>query len=80
MLMVTEVPMKGASQEFPVRRLLAFLKELGAEASPVVLKSDQEPAIVDLLGAISKRRTAQTFVEHSPISSSQSNELIERGI
>ena len=61
MLMVTDVPMKGASQEFLVRKLFAFLKELGAEASSIALKPDQEPAIVDLFGVVSKQGTAQTF-------------------
>ena len=46
MTMSTVVPMKGASEEWAVRRLLAFLKELGLENADVVLKSDQEPAIL----------------------------------
>lgn len=79
MTMATLVPMKGASQEFPVRRLLSFIKELGAEGSAVALKSDQEPAIVDL-NEVTKRRQAKTFPEHSPVYSSQSNGVAERAV
>ena len=45
MTMATLVPMKGASQEFPVRRLLSFIKELGSEGSAIALKSDQESTL-----------------------------------
>ena len=34
MTLATEVPMKGASVEFPARRILAFIKELGMESVP----------------------------------------------
>ena len=34
MTMATLVPMKGSSSEFPVKRLLAFVKELGGGRSP----------------------------------------------
>ena len=47
MTLATMVPMKGASVEYPVRRVMTFLKELGLENSDVVLKSDQEPALKD---------------------------------
>ena len=63
MVMSTVVPMKGGSIEFPARRTLAFIRELGLESSDIVFKSDQEPAIVDLLNAIGKRRCAKTKLE-----------------
>ena len=63
MCMATMVPMKGASIEFPARRALAFLKEIGFENSDVVFKSDQENAIGDLLNNIAKRRSALTKME-----------------
>lgn len=80
MTMSTVVPMKGASLEWVVRRVLAFIKELGLEGNDIVLKTDQEPAIVSLVGEIARRRTANTFPEHSPVSSSQSNGYVERAI
>ena len=42
--MASVVPLKGASHEFPARRLVACFKELGLEAHDLVLKSDREPA------------------------------------
>ena len=80
MTMSTVVPMKGASLEWTVRRVLAFIKELGLEGHSIVLKSDQEPAIVALVGETLRRRAAKTFIEESPVSSSQSNGYIERAI
>ena len=74
------VPMKGAPQEFPIRRLLSFIKELGAEGAAIVLKSDQEPAIVDLMNGVTKRRQAKIVLEHSPVYSSQSNGVAERAV
>ena len=41
MTLATVVPMRGASIEFAVRRVLSFLKELGLEGADIVLKSDQ---------------------------------------
>lgn len=48
MSMPTVLPMKGGSIEFPARRVLAFLKEIGLEGADVVLKSDQGNAIRSL--------------------------------
>ena len=56
MTMATVVPMKGGSIEYPAKRVLAFLKEIGQETNDCVLKSDQEAAIKDLLNVIAKRR------------------------
>ena len=54
MTLATVVPMKGASVEYPVRRTLTLLKEIGLEGADVVFKSDQEPALKDLLYHCSK--------------------------
>ena len=43
------VPMKGVSVKIPLRRVSAFLKELWLDGADVVLKSDQENAILDVL-------------------------------
>ena len=59
----TVVPLKGASVQFPARRVLAFLKELGLESSDIILKSDHGPAILDLLNNIASRRAAKSKVE-----------------
>jgi len=47
----------------------------------MIMKSDQEPAIVALVGEIAIRRSpAKTIIEHSPVGSSQSNGIVERAI
>ena len=56
MTLATVVPIKGASVEFPVRRILQFLKELGLEGADIVLKSDQSNSILDVLNTVASRR------------------------
>ena len=63
MTLATVVPMKGASVEYPVRRTLSFLKEIGLEGADVVFKSDQEPALKGLLNTIAGRRSATSKIE-----------------
>ena len=63
--MATMVPTKGGSIEFPARRVLAFLKEIGLEGADVVFKSDQENAIMSLLNNIAARRSAASKLEVS---------------
>ena len=64
-----------------VRRVLAFIKELGLEGRDIVLEIDQELAIVSLVGEIMRRRVAkQKKTERSPVASSQPNGYGERAI
>ena len=56
-------PHERGGIEFPARRVLAFLKEIGLESSDVVFKSDQENAIGDLLNNIARRRSALSKLE-----------------
>ena len=80
-VMASVVPVKGSSQEFPARRIVAFIRELGLEGQDIVLRSDQEPAIQDLLREVGKKRLpAKTFFENSPVGSSASNGIVERGV
>ena len=52
-----------------------------AFATPVILKSDQEPAIVDVLNEIARMRgEGRTIIEHSPVAESQANGFVERAI
>ena len=78
-VMSSVVPLNGASHEYPARRIIAFIKELGLEAHDLVLRSDQEPALQDLLNLIGRKRIpAKTFYELSPVGSSASNGVAER--
>ena len=80
-VMASVVPVKGSSHEFPAKRIVAFIRELGLEGQDLVLRSDQEPALQDLLAEVGKRRTpAKTFYEVSPVGSSASNGVAERGV
>ena len=47
MIMSSVVPTKGGKDEFPARRIVAFIKELGLEHVDLTLKGDQEPALRD---------------------------------
>ena len=44
-VMASVVPVKGASNEFPAKRINAFIREIGLEGQDFVLRSDQEPAL-----------------------------------
>ena len=80
-VMASVVPVKGSSHEFLAKRIGAFIRELGLEGQDIVLRSDQEPALQDSLTEVGKRRTpAKTFHEVSPVGSSASNGVAERGV
>lgn len=80
MLMSTVVPRKGSTGAFAAQRLHSFVKELGCEFVDVVIKTDQEPALISLVEVVRRMRVGvKTFIEHSPVGSSQSNGIIERG-
>ena len=80
-VMASVVPVKGSSNEFPAKRITAFIRELGLENQDLVLRSDQEPALQDLLGEVGKKRApARTFYEVSLVGSSASNGVAERGV
>ena len=80
-VMASVVPVKGSSHEFPAKRINAFVRELGLEAQDLVLRSDQEPALQDLLAEVDRRRVpAKTFYEVSLVGSSASNGVAERGV
>ena len=64
-----------------MKRICAFIREIGLEGQDIVLRSDQEPALQDLLTEVGKRLTpAKTFHEVSPVGSSASNGVAERGV
>ncbi len=48
MVMSSVVPVKGTRHKYPARRIRAFIDELGYERLDVVIKTDQEPGILDL--------------------------------
>ena len=64
-----------------IKRIIAFIKELGYESAKIVLKSDQESSVKSVIDAVIRaRRDALTMPEYFPVRSSGSNGVIEREI
>ena len=81
MALFAVVPRKGSTGQFAAKRAAAFCRELGYTGAPIIMKSDQEPAILALIEDVARwRAPAKTVVEQSPVGSSQSNGVIERAI
>ena len=68
------VPRKH-SVEYLVETILAFVEALGHNV--VMLHSDQEPVLVQLLKAVQSRRVKRTLVRHGPRASHQSQGKFE---
>ena len=73
------VPNKGASVEWVIRQSLRDF-ENKCHSGRVLIRSDGEPALVDLINEIANLRKGITFVEHTPPGDSKANGFIERGI
>ena len=72
---------KEAVDEHVIKRIIEFIKELGYESAKIVLKSDQESSVKSVIDAVIRaKRDAPTMPEYSPVRSSGSNGVIERGI
>ena len=72
---------KGASDPYVIKRVLAFLTEIGHVGNKLIIKTDQESSIKAVAEKVAAERAdAQTIIEHSPVRSSGSNGIIERGI
>ena len=83
MLMVATVPMKTTGT-YVKNRVVGFLRETGCLHGDLVVKSDQEPAIKAVVEDVGRAKAAdgsgRYIVEYSPVGSSQSNGMVERGI
>ena len=66
--MATAVPMKGSTGRFSVDKVLEFMDEVGDQAVEVIVKSDQETAIVNGLvdEVVEAREAGRTIKEESP--------------
>ena len=81
MAMASVVPVKGTSGQFAAMKFLDFIKECGAAETEIILKTDQEPATEALMADVVKTRGAAiTILEKSPVGSSGSNGVVERGV
>ncbi len=75
------VQRKGSVTDYSVKRIMAFIKELGYQACRIVIKTDQESPTTAVQDKLAKERgEAPTIIENSPVRSSGSNGTIERGV
>ena len=73
--------MKGATDEWLVDRICKDMEEFGYGGVPVRIKSDQEPAIVQLqTSVIGRRGDSITVPVNSPVGDSASNGRVENAI
>ena len=82
MLMATAVPSKSTGR-FVIARVGVFIRELGIDHLDIVAKSDQEPSIKKLVEDVGRSRgggSGRWIMEFSPVKSSASNGVVERGI
>ena len=81
---MSSVVPKKSSGEFIAKRVVAFMREIGCEMNAVTLKSDNEPALMAVMDGIARVRASRgaqrTSMENSPVHSSKSNGVIERGV
>ena len=81
MKMTAVVPTKGSTGEFAAKKVIEWINECGDRDADIIVKTDQEPSIKDLVSDVSKNRTgAKTLVEESPKRSSGSNGVVERAV
>jgi hypothetical protein len=79
--MATTVPVKGSSGKFGVDKWLEFVEENGDRDGDIIVKTDQEPSIKFLVKEIMEGRPeGKTIPEESPVKSSGSNGIVERGV
>ena len=83
MTMAAAVPYKTTGT-YISERIVAFLHETGSLHCDIIVRSDQEPAVMSIMeevGNIRAQRGGGRFVvENSPIGSSQSNAVAEKAI
>lgn len=70
--------MKGRGLEGTIERVVSNLATLGH--MKVVLRTDQEPAILDMVKGVIETRAEPTLPENSPVGESQSKGMIERAV
>jgi hypothetical protein len=75
------VPSKGSTGRYAARMALELIDECGDKDRDVILKTDQEAAILFLVDDICTSRTgARTIVEQVPKKSKGSNGVVERAV
>ena len=73
------VDKKGATPS-SVKLVIDKLEDIGYSGSEVTLKSDQEPAILDLEREVGIKRQRETVTIESPVRESKCNGAVERAV
>ena len=83
MTMAAAVPYKTTGT-YISERIVAFLHETGCLHGDIIVRSDQEPAVMSIIEEVGKIRAqrggGRFVVENSPVGSSQSNGVAEKAI
>ncbi len=75
------VPSNGGSGKFVVDRALDFVEEVGDKVDKFIVKTDQETSIKYFVkDFIEERGEGKIILEESPVGSSGSNGVVERGV
>ncbi len=68
------VQRRGNVTDYPVKRTMAFITELGYQACRIIIKTDQESPTTAVQDKLAKERgEAPTIIENSSVRSSGSN-------
>ena len=73
------VPKKGVGGGYAVKQYLRDIKKFGYHHK-ILIRSDGEPALCDLLAMVSELRAAETVLENSPVGDSRANGRAERAV
>ena len=77
----TAVPTNGSSGKFAVDRALDFIAEVGDVEGQIMIKNDQEPSIQYFIKHSGESmESGRSHLEESPVKSSGSNGVVERGV
>ena len=77
----TAVPTKGSSGMFVVDKAVEFVEDTGDSSNVILLKTDQENSMKYFVkDFIEAREEGKTIPEESPVGSSGSNGIVERGV
>ncbi len=69
---------KGGAYSWVSDRVVQDINNMGH--GKIILKCDQEPAIMEVHGQVMKKRAHETIPEHSPVGEHQSNGIAERAV
>ena len=74
------VQCKGAKDDWAIKKVLLDIEDFGYAGAKIVVKSDQEPAMVDFQRKIMESRKAETVPKNSQVGESQANGEAENAI